>query len=89
MFRAKQKLGKYRIEKRLGEGGFAAVYKAEYGMTRPDWRVLANLGQYGRQSARQICARAGMHKTEVSRAVARLDPEKIATDVIPEEDSRE
>ena len=28
MLRAKQKLGKYRIERRLAEGGFAAVYRA-------------------------------------------------------------
>ena len=51
---------------------FARIYRSEHGMTRPEWRVLANLGQHGRQTARQICDRAAMHKTEVSRAVARL-----------------
>jgi len=28
MFKPRQKLGKYRIERRLAEGGFAVVYQA-------------------------------------------------------------
>ena len=29
---------------------FAAVYRAEYGLQRTDWRVLAHLGEFGKLS---------------------------------------
>lgn len=53
--------------------GFSRVYKGEYGMTRPEWRVLANLGQHGKLTAKQICRLSSQHKTKVSRAVAGLE----------------
>ena len=52
---------------------FYQFYRKEYGLTRPEWRVLAHLGQYGIQTARDICQRARLHKTKVSRAVAGLE----------------
>lgn len=52
---------------------FYQYYRKEYGLTRPEWRVLAHLGQYGMQTARDICVRARLHKTKVSRAVAGLE----------------
>ena len=55
---------------------FATLYKARHGMTRPEWRTLANLGQYGRLSAKQICELSTQHKTKVSRAVAALEARK-------------
>lgn len=53
--------------------GFQASYKAAYGMTRTQWRVLAHLGKFGALTARDICARAHVEKTKVSRAVAALE----------------
>ena len=52
---------------------FAKLYRKAYGMTRPQWRTLANLGQHGRLTARQICDLSMQHKTKVSRAVAALE----------------
>ncbi len=52
---------------------FSAYYRQRYAMTRPEWRVLANLGQHGRLTARQICQLSNQHKTKVSRAVASLE----------------
>lgn len=52
---------------------FYRFYRKEYGLTRPEWRVLAHLGQYGAQTARDICDQARLHKTKVSRAVASLE----------------
>ncbi len=53
--------------------GFAEIYKAKYGMLRTEWRVLFHLGRYGQMTAREICDRADLHKTKVSRAVAALE----------------
>ncbi len=51
---------------------FQRVYKARYGMLRTEWRVLFHLGIYGRMTAKEIGARAQMHKTKISRAVQKL-----------------
>ncbi|WP_420860547.1 MarR family winged helix-turn-helix transcriptional regulator [Algirhabdus cladophorae] len=53
--------------------GFQKHYKDGYGMLRNEWRVLFHLGRYGAMSARDICERAKLHKTKVSRAVAALE----------------
>ncbi|MCA3509308.1 MAG: winged helix-turn-helix transcriptional regulator [Rhodobacter sp.] len=52
---------------------FQATYKAAYGMTRTQWRVLANLGKFGAMTARDICAITHVEKTKVSRAVSTLE----------------
>ncbi len=53
----------------------SAVYRAEQGMGIPEWRVLALLGPLG-EGASLTATEAGrlstMHKTKVSRAVAKL-----------------
>jgi DNA-binding MarR family transcriptional regulator len=65
----------YRLNK-VAEGisqGFARHYRDEYGLTRPEWRVLATLGQFGSRTAREIGQHSSMHKTKVSRAVQGLE----------------
>jgi DNA-binding MarR family transcriptional regulator len=52
---------------------FAAVYKNRLGLTRPEWRVLAGLGQHGTLTAKLLGEQSAMHKTKVSRAVAELE----------------
>lgn len=52
---------------------FAQAYRARLGLTRPEWRTLATLGQYGTMTATEIGAHSAMHKTKVSRAVAALE----------------
>ena len=51
----------------------AEVYSRQYDIVIPEWRVLANLGQRGKLSAKQIGERAHMNKTKVSRAAAALE----------------
>ena len=53
--------------------GFAERYRAEFGLTIPEWRVLAHLAQSGAVSVREIQARVDMDKSKVSRAAARLE----------------
>lgn len=52
---------------------FQPVYRDQHGMTRPEWQVLAHLGQADTLTAREIVRRTGLHKTKVSRAVSALE----------------
>ena len=52
---------------------FARRYEAEGGISIPEWRVLAHLGEAGVVSVRDIHARVDMDKSKVSRAAARLE----------------
>lgn len=52
---------------------FSRLYRERYGLTRPEWRLLATLGQYGTMTATAVGAHSAMHKTKVSRAVAALE----------------
>ena len=51
---------------------FQQLYKDRYGMLRTEWRVLFHLGLYQRMTAVEICRKARMHKTKISRAVQKL-----------------
>lgn len=48
------------------------IYRGSFGLTIPEWRVLATLGQAGEATAAAIGRHSSMHKTKVSRAVAAL-----------------
>ena len=52
---------------------FRKIYRNDYGMTRTEWRVFAQLGQYGAMTATQLGLSASLHKTKVSRAVFALE----------------
>ncbi|WP_425417869.1 MarR family winged helix-turn-helix transcriptional regulator [Oricola indica] len=52
---------------------FQPVYRDQHGMTRPEWQVLAHLGEAETLTAREIVRRTGLHKTKVSRAVTALE----------------
>lgn len=68
--------------------GFAATYKAEYGLTRTQWRVMANLGRFGAMSAVEICRISHIEKTRVSRAVGVLERDGYLTRTRASEDRR-
>lgn len=53
--------------------GFQYIYAETYGMTRTQWRVLANLGKFGDMTAADICRISHIEKTKVSRAIATLE----------------
>lgn len=52
---------------------FQKIYSETHGMTRTQWRVLANLGQSGPLTAKDICRISHEEKTKVSRAILALE----------------
>ncbi|EKF17616.1 MarR family winged helix-turn-helix transcriptional regulator [Nitratireductor pacificus] len=67
---------------------FSQAYRARLGLTRPEWRTLATIGQYGTMTATEIGAHSSMHKTKVSRAVASLEVRRWITRVPDARDRR-
>lgn len=55
----------------------ARAYGKRFGISIPEWRVLATLGQFGTITAREIGMHSRMHKTTVSRAVAALEKRRL------------
>jgi DNA-binding MarR family transcriptional regulator len=51
----------------------AAVYQRQFGITIPEWRVVAHLAANRNVSIREIFDRVAMDKAKVSRAAARLE----------------
>jgi DNA-binding MarR family transcriptional regulator len=67
---------------------FSRVYKDRHGLTRPEWRTLAGLGQHGTMTATALGEQSAMHKTKVSRAVAELERRRWLTRTPDEKDRR-
>jgi DNA-binding MarR family transcriptional regulator len=67
---------------------FSRIYRAEFGLTVPEWRVLATLGHLGIASAKEIGRDSAMHKTKVSRAVASLQQRRWVARETDEADRR-
>lgn len=58
---------------------FSRLYRERFGLTRPEWRLLATLGQYGTMTATAVGQHSSMHKTKVSRAVTALEKRRWLT----------
>ncbi|MCB2402841.1 MarR family transcriptional regulator [Rhizobium ruizarguesonis] len=67
---------------------FQSVYRERYGMTRTQWRVMANLGKFGSMTARDICIVSHIEKTKVSRAVTALEEVGMLVRTPSEDDRR-
>ena len=50
----------------------AATYQDKFGITMPEWRIMAVLAEYPGIAADDVCQRTRIEKSVVSRAVARL-----------------
>jgi DNA-binding MarR family transcriptional regulator len=65
------------------------IYAKQYGISVPEWRVIATLGQYTRMTAKEIGAHSRMHKTKVSRAAAQLAARGLLSRQPNDQDKRE
>lgn len=50
----------------------AGAYARRFGLTIPEWRIIAVLGRYPGLAAREVAEKTAMDKVAVSRAVTRL-----------------
>lgn len=57
----------------------ARDYHERFGLTVPEWRVMAVLGRFGPDSAKGICDHTAMDKVTVSRAMNRLSTQAMIT----------
>ena len=67
---------------------FARIYKDRLGLTRPEWRTLAGLGQHGSMTATALGEQSSMHTPKVSRAVAELERRRWLTRSPDDKDGR-
>lgn len=56
----------------LVSSAIAQAYAVRFGLSIPEWRVMAALGERPGMSAAEVAARTAMDKVAVSRAVASL-----------------
>ena len=66
----------------------SGIYSDKFGLSVPEWRVLANLAEHQTLNARQIVSFTAMAKSKVSRAVASLDQRGLLSQRTASGDSR-
>lgn len=64
------------------------IYVQRFGLTIPEWRVMAVLGRFAPLSANEVCERTEMDKVRVSRAVARMRKAKLIEHAVDGADRR-
>lgn len=68
--------------------GFERHYRARYGISVAEWRVVAHLSQQAAVSVREIHERVGLDKPKVSRAASRLEENGYITKQVNPTDRR-
>jgi DNA-binding MarR family transcriptional regulator len=56
---------------------FAQHYERRFGISIPEWRVMAVLGERSPQSTQEVIGRTRMDRVKVSRAAIRLEDKKL------------
>lgn len=67
---------------------FAALYRKEFDISIPEWRILAHLSQMDEASVRDIHERVDMDKSKVSRAATRLEQAGLVRKQVNADDRR-
>jgi DNA-binding MarR family transcriptional regulator len=67
----------------------SGVYGERFGLSIPEWRILANLGRFGPLYAGELAERSSMDKPKVTRALQRLEAGGLLRRAIDAEDRRQ
>ncbi len=68
--------------------GLAQIYQQRFGITIPEWRVIAHLARENAISVRDIAARVDMDKPKITRAAQRLEQAGLVSKKIDAQDRR-
>ncbi|ESR22909.1 hypothetical protein N177_4046 [Lutibaculum baratangense AMV1] len=66
----------------------SSIYGERFGISNPEWRVLALLGELGALTSTEIVRRGRMHKTKVSRTVSELESRGLVSRRVSQVDMR-
>ena len=66
----------------------AATYQDKFGISMPEWRIMAVLAEYPESAADDVCQRTRIEKSVVSRSVARLLGRNLLTRELDKQDRR-
>ena len=66
----------------------SGVYRERFGLTIPDWRLIAVLARFPGSSAQALVDHTRMDKVAISRSVARLETRGLITRELSESDRR-
>lgn len=64
------------------------LYGERFGLSIPEWRVMAALGRFAPLSAGEVCRRTAMDKVQVSRAVDRMRRAGLVERAVDAQDRR-
>ena len=67
---------------------FAGIFGPRFGITHPEWRIVAALGTLGSMTSTDIGQFARLHKTRVSRTVSELEAKGLLSRRTSEVDMR-
>jgi DNA-binding MarR family transcriptional regulator len=67
---------------------FGRLYGERFGLSIPEWRVMAVLGRFAPLSANEVCSRTAMDKVQVSRAVEKLRRSSLVEHTVDARDRR-
>ncbi|MDD1783812.1 MarR family transcriptional regulator [Enterovibrio sp. ZSDZ35] len=66
----------------------ASRYESEFGISRPEWRVIASLGARDGVISRDLAKETRLDKVKVSRILSRLEEKGLVERVVHEGDQR-
>lgn len=67
---------------------FAKLYETEFGITRPEWQIIANLGVKKNIIARELAELVRLDKVKVSRTLSVLEEKGLITKAPVKDDLR-
>jgi len=69
-------------------GACADVYFAEFGLSVPEWRLMAQIGRFGSISAKDIAEKISMDRVAISRAAGKCLAEGLIQEKFSSTDRR-